>query len=95
MPMFGNLGQTILAFCPSDLGYGLLCSRKPTFPRFRLSDAAWDQFSSPEAGAAAGLVYLDVFCSQVAFCLLLPLRWRGRFVGWGQVNPVDKEAAAG
>lgn len=29
--MFGNLGQTILAFCPSDLGYGLLCSCKPSF----------------------------------------------------------------
>lgn len=38
--------------------------------------------------------YLDVFWSQVAFHVLFPLWWRGRFVGWREVNPAGKEEAA-
>lgn len=69
----------------------------PVFQDLGTADTAWNQFSLPEAGTCsqAGEVYLDIFCSQVAFCLLLPLRWRGRFVGWRQVNSVDKEVDAG
>lgn len=59
-------------------------------------DAVWNQFSLPEEGTCswAGEAYLDVFCIQVAFHLLFPLWWRGRFVGWRQVNAAEKEVVA-
>lgn len=44
--------------------------------------------------AARQEAYLDVFSSQVAFQLLLPLRRRGRFVGGRQVNAKGREVAA-
>lgn len=103
-PSLGTMDKQVLTHClhlwalgrpaaPQTHVTGSWAPANPVIPNPGSGSTAWSPRHGKEL-AARREAYLDVFSSQVAFQLLLPLRRRGRFVGGRQVNAKGREEAA-